>query len=132
MSQTFIYKGVTHTKLQLERELQTITDIDHISHEEKMDYYKPRIYLLAQEEAAHSPRMTKLLDAHTAELETIDDGNFFCFILLLPCNTCTGFKLLLETVHFLETVIALLIPRSKPNILHRFSVSPPYLLYTMC
>ena len=68
--------------LQLERELQMICDIDELSHEQNFDEYRPAILQLAKEEATHSPRMKSLLTRHSSELERVDDGKMYKFILI--------------------------------------------------
>ena len=63
-----------------------ITDIKDWDHtEEKLEYFKPRICALAQEEKTQSPKMKHLLDGHVAEVEAVHDGaiTFACIIILL-------------------------------------------------
>ena len=60
-----------HTQ-QLERELKLITEWCHT--EEKLEYFRPRIFSLAREEAAQSPKMKQLLSNHATELEIFDSG----------------------------------------------------------
>ena len=85
-----VYVKAHTTALQLERELQLITDVSNWSHQEKFDYYKPKIMAFATEEAIHSPKMKRILVTHAAELEAVSDGMFvYMYMIAYMYNSYT-------------------------------------------